>query len=236
MRRARRALVVANEGDEDSGFVGDRLREHGYTLVLALREAVGSWPDPHDFDLVLSLGSAWSAYWNDVAEAVNREKETLRQAAAARMPVLGICFGSQVLAAALGGDAMRAPAKEVGWLPVATHDADLIGEGPWFLLHGDSWTAPPGGRVLASTGICPQAFTLDRVLGVQFHPEVTPEMVENWAARDPSSLASAGLEPGALIDQTRALAPDAQRRASALVDAFLERTSTYAPPVAAESP
>ncbi len=226
MTRPRSALVLANRDDQDPGYVGDRLRELGYELETALREQPGAWPDPREHDLVLSLGSAWSVYWPEVAAAVHREQEVLERAAAAGMPVLGICFGSYTLAAALGGSVMPAPSVEVGWTSVCSADAELVPSGPWFQWHGDSWTPPPGARVLAHNDVCPQAFCCGSALGLQFHPEVTPSMVEQWAAADGETPARAGVDVAAVLDQTRAGIGEARARANALVDAFLERAST----------
>ncbi|MFN2451272.1 MAG: type 1 glutamine amidotransferase [Candidatus Dormibacteria bacterium] len=234
MSNRRTVLVLANEADQDTGLVGDRLREHGYELRVVIREQPGRLPDPRDHDVVISLGSAWSTYWKDAAAAVVRETQALQAAAAAEVPMLGICFGSQLVAAALGGTVGRASELEVGWTAVATDEPELVGPGPWFQWHGDSWTAPPGARVVARTAVCAQAFTLGRTLAVQFHPEVTPEVVERWAREDPRSLTAAGVDPDTLLATTRRLADAARSRAAALVDAFLERcVGTAAAPGAA---
>ena len=219
----RPVLVLANEADQDTGLVGDRLREHGYGLRVVLREQPGPLPDPREHELVLSLGSAWSTYWEAAAGSSARETEALQAAAVADVPILGICYGSQLLAAALGGSVGRASELEVGWTPVLTDEPELVGPGPWFQWHGDSWTAPPGATVVARNAVCAQAFIAGRTLALQFHPEVTPEVVERWIREDPTSVTEAGVDPDGLLATSRALADAARSRAAALVDAFLER-------------
>ncbi len=54
--------------------------------------------------------------------------------------MLGICFGSQLLARALGGEAMRGRRPEIGWVSIHTDDPELIAEGPWLEWHYDTFT------------------------------------------------------------------------------------------------
>jgi hypothetical protein len=78
------------------------------------------------------------------------------------VPVLGICFGAQALAAALGGQAIRAERPEVGWTPIQTHRPDLIEPGPWFQWHSDRWVLPDGGRRQArALGLDPDQLTAE---------------------------------------------------------------------------
>jgi GMP synthase-like glutamine amidotransferase len=135
--------------------------------------------------------------------------------------VLGICFGGQVLATAVGGTVSRAPIPEVGWVSVASDEPALIDAGPWLQWHYDRFTLPPEVPVLARTAAANQAFTYGRALGVQFHPEVNEAVLESWLAVDNSAeLAAAGIDATALIDQARTLADGAAARAHGLVRRF----------------
>ena len=112
------------------------------------------------------------------------------------MPALGICFGGQVLATAVGGTVSRAPIPEVGWVSVASDEPALIDAGPWLQWHFDRFTLPAEVPVLARTAAANQAFTYGRALGVQFHPEVNEAVLESWLAADDSEqLAAAGIDP-----------------------------------------
>jgi GMP synthase-like glutamine amidotransferase len=133
------------------------------------------------------------------------------------VPVLGVCFGAQSLAVALGGSVVRAARWERGWMAVATDDPDLVPSGPWFQWHEDAILPPPGATVVARTDLCVQAFTIGPHLAVQFHPEVTDIQVASWAtdAEDP--------QRDELVARTRAELPAARARAAALLDRFLAR-------------
>ena len=122
-----------------------------------------------------------------------REIEWLRDADAAGVPILGICFGAQALATALGGCVHKLSTPEVGWVTVASNDDDRIPAGPWMAWHEDGFTLPPLAYELASNAFGVQAFCHCRHLAVQFHPEVTPEIVEGWARSDHEDLQRAGV-------------------------------------------
>jgi hypothetical protein len=89
--------------------------------------------------------------------------------------------------------------------------------------HYDTFTLPPGAALLAESPAGPQAFTLGRSLGVQFHPEVTPEIVASWVESGRDQLARAGLDPDRVLTETRELARENRLRAWQLLDAFMDR-------------
>jgi len=234
------ALVLANRDDADPGLVGEALVTRGYHLTTLAREAAADgWPrEPvrADVDLIVVLGSEWSVYGDAVQSRVQRERAFVSGAVDAGVPVLGICFGAQLLSAALGGAVAPAARTELGWLEVEPVDPGLhdaargewgriaIEPGPWFQFHGDAFTVPPGGTELARSDVGPQAFSAGSALGVQFHPEVTPAIVGRWAASDPEPVARAGLTADELVARTAAEQPRARAATARLVDAFLAAT------------
>ena len=138
--------------------------------------------DPAAPAAVVVLGSREGA-WDDGVPWLAAEIAYLRAAIAAGTPVLGFCFGGQLLARVLGGTAHPAAGlRENGWHTISTTEPEVIVPGPWMEFHFDTFTAPPDAEVLATTPRCQQAFRLGRHLGVQFHPEVTPAEVETWIA------------------------------------------------------
>ncbi len=218
-----RCLVVANAADADSGFVGERLRHHGYTLHEAHRERPQEWPDLDGYDLVLSLGSEWSVYWDEVAASVNAESQLIREAVSRRVPVLGICFGSQMVAHALGGRVMRAARPEVGWHMIETDLPDVVPPGPWLQWHYDVFETPPGFHCLARSMAGPQVIRSERVLAAQFHPEATETILARWSSGDGAlELERMGLNRETFMAQTRSEVVTSRRRSDLLVDWFVE--------------
>jgi GMP synthase-like glutamine amidotransferase len=221
-----RALVVANSGDDDAGYVGERLVQRGYELVVGYRDEPGALPGNLDgFDVVVLLGSDWSTYWEHVRDEVERESALVREASVRDLPTLGICYGSQLMAQALGGSVQRAARTEIGWFTLDTDDEVLAPSGPWFEFHVDAFTAPPGAQVLASSPAGPQAFRLGRMLAWQFHPEVSPEIVRRWGAGSREQAEQAGVDFDDIYEQTDIECKTAQQRTHDLVDAFLDHVA-----------
>ena len=229
-----RALVIQHDHASPLGPVGERLTERGYALVPHLVVDEADFHDPRRYnafpvldgiDLVVSMGAPWSAYDEaTVGTWVPTELDLLRGADEAGVPVLGICFGGQLLAAAHAGSVRRAEAAEIGWVDVETDDPALVAAGPWFQWHFDRWELPPGATEIARNAQASQAFVLRRNLAVQFHPELTSSMLEGWLRNGGDVKAErAGVDLASLRSATLAEDEAAARRAHVLVDAFLDR-------------
>src|SRR5262245_14674834 len=177
-----RALLIQHDHVSPAGPVGERLGDRGFevtelTVVPSDRHLTPgvrcAFPDPSEWDLIVPMGAPWSVDDPAVASWVEPELRMLAAAHDAGVPVLGVCFGGQALAVALGGGVERAPRPEFGWVDVETDDAAIVGPGPWFQFHFDRWVLPPGAVEVARSAVCSQAFVLGRSMGVQFHPEIT---------------------------------------------------------------
>ena len=213
--------VVEQQPDAPAGVLEEWARERGHR-VITLRAAelgAGPWPDPAEFDAIAPLGAEHSVHASK-DEWIAPQIAFLRAAHERDVPVLGLCFGGQALAAALGGEVRAAPAPEIGWLELEPLDGRAIAPGPWFSWHHDTFTVPPGARELARTAACPHAFVLGRSVGLQFHPEVTPAIVEDWVRGGRATLAAHGVDADALLARTRADAAANRARAFALFDAI----------------
>ncbi|MDO5672084.1 MAG: type 1 glutamine amidotransferase [Actinomycetaceae bacterium] len=158
----------------------------------------GEVPDIEDIkDGLIMLGGSTNAESEAQNPWMADIKSLLRAAIAADMPVLGICLGHQTLASALGGQVSVADSRggehgaaSLSWLPVAEGDpvvGALAKDGPCIVpeSHNDAVTVlPPGALELARTELYPnQAFRYGSALGVQFHPEATPDEMGFTAAR-----------------------------------------------------
>jgi len=193
---AGRILVLKHAPHSSLGAYGDVLDERGdETVWLDLRD--GALPPQRldGFEAVISLGADISV--TDGAPWLEPELELLRTAVESQVPVWGVCFGAQALAAAMGGRVWRGARPEVGIrplrrLPGATNDpvfGSLPGELPMFHWHGDSFDLPAAAVGLAgSDEYANQAFRIgSSAYGVQFHAEATPELVRGWIDYPPTA-------------------------------------------------
>jgi GMP synthase (glutamine-hydrolysing) len=219
------ALVVANAADTSAGYVGERFVERGYMLRTVLRERGEIPVDLDGVDAVLLLGSEWSVHSPVEPAVLEAECDLVRTASAAGVPLLGLCYGAQVVAAALGGRVWLAEQPEVGFVDVTSDDEGLVASGVWPQFHLDVVEAPPDARVVARNACGTQAFVLPGVLAVQFHPEVLPETLDDWSRRFPELLVDAGLDREAFVREAKDREPAARAAAHTLVDAFLDRVA-----------
>lgn len=235
-----RVLFVKHDHVSPAGLVGDAFAGLGYgvsefTVVPASRydrpDVTAEFPDPAGFDAIVFLGAVWSVYDEaTIGTWIGDEIAFARSAIGLGVPVLGICFGGQLLAAAAGGSVTRAPAPEIGWTTVDTADAGLIDAGPWFQWHFDRFSPPAGVPVLARTALANQAFRAGRTLGLQFHPEVTSSVLECWlSAGGEQQLAARGVDVAELMARTRRLGDAAAARARELVRRFVADVATAVP-------
>lgn len=225
-----RTLIVGHAEDGDDGHIGRALRDRGAVVSTWWRDESSSPPATDDVDIVVALGSSWRVADPIVAEPVEREQRWLAELHAARVPVLGICFGAQQLAAALGGAVVAADPPEIGWYDLETDVEALMG--PWFEWHFDTTEPPDRGVELASNAAGVQAWELGSVVAVQFHPEVTPAIIDRWLSDpcDASGMSGdeqcrrVGTNRTAIENQTTKYEADAARRADNLIEWFLARS------------
>jgi GMP synthase-like glutamine amidotransferase len=227
-----RVLFVKQDHASPSGLIGDAFTSLGWDVseLIVVPESRYHSPDVRvvfpsaaAFDALVFYGAPWSVY--DTAAIgtwIGDEIAFARSAISLGVPVLGICFGGQMLAAAVGGSVSLAPVPEIGWISLSTSAAGLIEAGPWFSWHFDQFTLPSGVDTLARTSVANQAFSVGRVLGLQFHPEVNEEVLQSWLAADgEAQLAEVGVAVPTLLAQTRLLTGAAAARAAALIRRFV---------------
>lgn len=229
-----RALILQHEEPTPPGLVTEWLAEHGASVETLRIDIDDREVDPTRYDLIVSLGSEFAAF-DDSKPFVPREAGLMRRAVDADVPVLGLCFGGQMLARVLGGEVSRGTESEIGWLPVRSTDPDLVPEGPWFQWHFDTFTVPPGATLVAESDVAPQAFVAGRSLGLQFHPEVTTEIMDDWVRTYRHELDADGVDPDALLEETKRRAPDSRRMSRQLLDRYLSEVARLSSSAEAES-
>lgn len=220
--------LVLQHGDwGPPGLLGEWAGARGIRLEVHRTDLEERLPDLDGHAFLVSLGSKYSPLDRDVPE-VAAELALLERAVAAELPVLGLCYGAQMLATALGGTVQRAPEPELGWHAVSSSAREFLEDGPWLQWHYDRFTLPPGAEELARSPRALQGFARGAHIGVQFHPESTIEIVSEWARLDADRLAEAGIPDGeALVESGRHHAEAARRSAFRLFDAFWERASSH---------
>jgi GMP synthase-like glutamine amidotransferase len=187
-----RVLAFRHVPFEDLGLIAPVLaRRHIDVDYADLYEAGAAMPDIAGYDALIFLGGPMSV--NDGLPYLESEMGLIRQAVACRQPVLGICLGAQLIARALGATVRRNSAKEIGWYDLRFTEAawaDRLFQGlsteTVFHWHGETFELPPGAELLASSDLCcHQAFRVGEfVYALQFHLEVTPEIIADWCMQD----------------------------------------------------
>lgn len=184
------------------------------------------WPDLLSFDIVVVMGSPWGV-WEDerIGNWLLPELKLMKQVHNFGIPILGICFGGQLMARVLGGSVARGPKAELGWYTIDSNDPTLISSGPWFQYHWDRWTTPPGAVEVAKTELANQAFTFGRTLALQFHPEMDSHVLDLWLEMEGGidEVEGEGMSIEALREETRRQEERSNKRAYDLVDQFLDR-------------
>jgi GMP synthase (glutamine-hydrolysing) len=173
---------------ETLGLIAEALSSAGFEYVYIDMGASDAPASLAAYDAVISMGGPTSA--NDELPFLKQEMVCMREAVAAGKPVLGICLGSQIIAKALGASVYRNACKEIGWFPIRFTEAagtdplfaGFSGPETVFHWHGETFDLPEGAEWLAwSDKTRHQAFRYgSNVYGLQFHLEVTPEIVIDW--------------------------------------------------------
>jgi GMP synthase-like glutamine amidotransferase len=189
-----------------------------------------------ELDAVAVFGGGMNVRDADRLPWMRAEIELLRDVLQEGVPVIGVCLGAQLLASAAGAEVRRSPSPEIGWFDVARcpeGELDpLFSRLPNRFLayewHSYASALPAGSVELARSAACPQAFRLgEHAWGVQFHPEVVPEIVREWALdyrSDPDAIAM-GFDPPAHIAEAEERLPAWMELGRTLFDAFLTAAS-----------
>ncbi|MFT5530171.1 MAG: GMP synthase-like glutamine amidotransferase [Candidatus Poriferisodalaceae bacterium] len=235
-----RALILSHEDAGGSGFIEECLVDRGIDVHMHVilpdfsrPDAPAPFPDHREFDLIVVMGSYYSVYDEaTIGSWVGDEIEIIRTAHEAGQPVLGICFGGQALASALGGSVQEGEVTELGWFEIEPTNEPLpISSGPWLEWHHDCFTPPPGAQVVAQTVAAPQMFRIRKSLGTQFHPEINTELLTEWLQKAPDEyLAEQQVTRSQLMADLAVHEQANRKNCHDLVDWFLEEVAELTTP------
>ncbi|MFQ5913431.1 MAG: type 1 glutamine amidotransferase [Nitrospinota bacterium] len=199
-------LAVQHVGCEPMGLLEEILKEYriDYHYVHPYRgEPI---PQSHrGIDCLVLMGGPMNVYQHTAYPFLLEEDVLIRNCLEEKVPILGICLGSQLLAKASDAQVRRGRVKEIGWRPIRLTpeaQADPVFAGmeedfPVFHWHGDTFDLPEGAVLLAASDTYPhQAYRLGyNAYAFQFHVEVTEPMIRQWCAEYPDDLRTLDAAP-----------------------------------------
>ncbi len=224
-------IIFQHVPTEGPGLIADMLEGRG--IPFAVVEAHEEDPFPLStagYTAVISMGGPMSA--NDDLPFIHREREFLAEAAGRGIPVLGICLGAQILAAALGSRVYPGTVNEVGWGEVQlTPDGEvdrilggLDSSLPVLHWHSETFDLPRDAVLLTSTpDYLHQAFRWgENAYGLQFHLEVNEGMVRDWLEEDGGDASSMVEDHHAILSAAREHLPKISLTGSIVFGRFLD--------------
>ncbi len=183
-------LFIKHIEIEGPGTLGEFFKETSWKTKIVELDKAGTLPSVDECEAIISLGGPMNVYEEAKYPFLKEEDKLMKKALQEEVPILGICLGAQILAKACGAKVRKADKKEVGWFKVNLTDEgkrdplfeDMPASLSVFQWHEDTFAIPKGALHLAESQTClNQAFRFGRnAYGLQFHVEVTPEMLESW--------------------------------------------------------
>ena len=187
MKKNLRICSLEHAKEEGAGKIADWAARRGHALQVVRLDLGEPLPGVQAFDVLVMMGGAMNVYQYRDYPWLRRERELVAQAIESGKAVLGVCLGGQMIADVLGARVVQNAEREIGWFPVrqtAAHElfAGFPAEYVAFSWHGDTFDLPVGAvRVAESEACANQAFVYgDRVVGLQYHVEVTAEAVRSF--------------------------------------------------------
>ena len=167
---------------EGLGMIRTWASQRGHTLSCTRFWAADQLPEPDSMDLLVVMGGPMGVHEERLYPWLVEEKKFIRRAVDEKRVILGICLGAQLLASVCGAAVYQHSEKEIGWFPVSREnkiptwaEEILPAQLTMFHWHGDTFDMPDSAILLCSSSACRnQGFVIDdRIIALQFHPEMT---------------------------------------------------------------
>jgi GMP synthase-like glutamine amidotransferase len=183
-------LIVKHVDIEGPGLIEECLRQERIPYQVLTLESGSHLPKLDNLTHIVFLGGPMNVYEEDRYSFLKEEDLFIKEAIQRGKSLLGICLGAQLIAKALGAKVFKAPVKEIGWYDVSLTRIGSID--PFFShlpktfsvfqWHEDTFEIPHSAILMATSSLVPyQAFRYgDNAYGLQFHLEVTQEMIREW--------------------------------------------------------
>ncbi|OGQ51990.1 MAG: hypothetical protein A3J24_12560 [Deltaproteobacteria bacterium RIFCSPLOWO2_02_FULL_53_8] len=225
-------LVIQHVESEGLGIISSLLNVTGHTVdIVRVFKGDGVPRNILGYRGLIVLGGPMGVYEQETYPFLGAEIALIESALKADVPMLGICLGAQLLARAAGAKVYKGGAKEIGWYkvrqtPAGAAERLLLGfpeEYTVFQWHGDTFDVPSGAVNLASSALFPNQFIKvgSCAYGIQFHLEVTEPMVAQWLKLNAAEVVAAGIDVGAVIEQTPLNIPAIHRLGRSMLTRFL---------------
>lgn len=226
------ALIIRHVPHEGVAGYRQPIEAAGYDVSrIDVTDPAFPQTDLRDPDLLIMMGGPMGVYEQDRYPWIACQLRRLSQRLEAGRPTLGVCFGAQMMASALGAEVYPGPAKEVGFHPVRIHEDAMAGPlrhlagVPVLHWHGDTFTRPDNVEMLAATDLYAfQAFRRGpNILGLQFHAEMGEDpRFDAWMEQWPEAVVEANGCPVAFRQAHDALGPAAVAAGRAMIAEWLE--------------
>lgn len=226
-------IILRHLDCEGAGYLATVLERRDLPYkVVAIDEGSAPPLSPDDFSALVLMGGPMSV--NDPLPWIAKEVQLIREAHRRAIPILGHCLGAQLIAKAFGETVRPNHSKEIGWF-----DIDVLKSSPaaqrWvdalpdrfcgFHWHGETFGLPQDSVPLFRSDLCEQqGFAIGNTLALQFHVEITSDMITEWTRRNAAELANP--PPGvqteaAMLNQAEQRVRQLHRVADALYDAWM---------------
>jgi GMP synthase (glutamine-hydrolysing) len=230
-----KVIIIKHIDIEGPGTIGDFLdcNDISYRVINIFNGE--PLPDTlSEISAVIVLGGPMNVYEEDKYPFLKQEDKFLKEVIEEGLPTLGFCLGAQLIAKTKGAIVKKAPQKEIGWFKISLNRngssdplfQDFPGEVDVFQWHGDTFDIPEDAVKLAESELCSnQAYRIgDNIYGLQFHVEVTDEMIYQWmdAYRDEVDSLKGIVDPDQIISDTKAKSEDYKAQAKQFCTNFFK--------------